>query len=159
MSDILIASMESARDELVSTAQAVPDARLNWKPLDNGRTVLDLLGDAAQIPLMVMPMLGAPGGFKPSQEGMREMFGKMREERKNWTRDECLKHLHTNTDAVIAAIRALPEERLAEPLTMPFGGGMTMPMGAWVMMIHRAFYARMGQINYIQTLYGDFDPH
>ena len=157
--DMIVTLIESSRDQLVRTAQAVPDARLNWRPLDNGRTVLDLLGDAAQSPQMATLFLGA-GSEKPSPDAMRQWFQKMREERASWTRDECLQHLQTNMESASTAIRALSPEQLAEPLTLPMGGGMTLPMGAWWMaIINRSLTARMGQINYIQTLYGDCAPH
>ncbi|HVF84895.1 MAG TPA: DinB family protein [Abditibacteriaceae bacterium] len=152
--ELIIGLIESGRDQVLRTAQAVPDDRLNWKPLDNGRTVLDLLGDAAQTPRMVTRMLTEPG-FTPS----REVFGQMTQERAHWTREESLEHLKSNTEEAIAAIRSLSEEKLAEPLHLPMGGGMTLPLGGWIMMIYRAFVSRMAQINYIQTLYGDFESH
>lgn len=152
--ELIISLIESGRDQLLRTAAAVPDDKLNWKPLDNGRTVLDLLGDAAQTPQMMTRMLTEPG-FAPS----RELFGQMAQERASWTRDESVEHLKANTDAAIAAIGNLSEEELAKPLTLQMGGGMTMPIGGWIMMIYRTFVSRMAQINYIQTLYGDFESH
>lgn len=152
--ELIIGSIESGREQVLRTAQAVPDDKLNWKPLDNGRTVLDLLGDAAQTPQIVTRMLTEPG-FTPS----REVFGQMAQERANWTRDEAVEHLKSNTDQAIAAIRSLSEEKLAEPLHLPMGGGLTLPLGGWIMMIYRTFVSRMAQINYIQTLYGDFESH
>jgi hypothetical protein len=150
---ILIALVESGRGELERAACAVPDDKVDWKPLDNGRTVRDLLGDAAQAPAMAVSMMR--GTLQPGPE----LFGRMAEERANWTRDEALQHLATNTQQLIAAIQEFPEEKLNEPLTLPMGGGMTLPWGAWMMMAYRSFLARTGQINYIQTLYGDFDRH
>jgi hypothetical protein len=156
MSKTIITSLiESGRDSLIRTAESVPDDKLHWKPLDNGRSVLDLLGDAAQTPAMVTQMLVSKGASLPS----REMFQQMREESAHWTREEAMQHLRTNTDAVLAAISALPEEQLETPLHLPMGGGMTMPLGGWIMMVYRTFTSRMAQINYIQTLYGDFESH
>jgi hypothetical protein len=152
---IIITMTESGRDSLMRTAQAVPDDKLNWKPLDNGRTVLDLLGDAAQTPTMLTRMLQSQGEFRPS----REHFQQMAQERIAWSRDECVEKLRANTEAAIEAIRAVPDERLEEPLHLPMGGGMTLPLGVWMLMIYRTFAARTAQINYIQTLYGDFESH
>ena len=156
MSKTIIATMiENGRDGLIRTALAVPDDKLNWKPLDNGRSVLDLLGDAAQTPAFVAKMLQSPQEFKPS----REAFQQMAQERANWTRDECIQHLRANTDAVLAALADLSEEQLEAPLHLPMGGGMTMPLGGWILMVYRTFTSRFAQINYIQTLYGDFESH
>ena len=144
----------AGRDQVLRTAQAVPDDKMNWKPLDNGRSVLDLLGDAAQAPIFATRMLTDPD-FRPS----REAFMQMAQERANWTREEAVEHLNRNTDAVIEAIGNTSEEKLAELLHLPMAGGLTLPLSAWIMMTYRAFIARMAQINYIQTLYGDFESH
>lgn len=150
----MIRMIGAGRDQVLRTAQAVPYDKLNWKPLDNGRTVLDLLGDAAQTPRFATQMLTNPD-FKPS----REAFMQMAQERASWTREETVAHLNQNTDAVMEAIRNTSEEELDKIVTLPMGGGMTLPMSAWVMMTYRTFIARMAQINYIQTLYGDFESY
>lgn len=41
--NVIIAMIEAGRMELERTARAVPEDKLNWKPLDNGRPVLELL--------------------------------------------------------------------------------------------------------------------
>lgn len=153
--EMIISLIESGRDGLLRTAQATPEDKLGWTPLDNGRTALDLLGDAAQVPAMVNKMLTSNGEFKPS----REAFQEMTKERANWTRDDAIKYLQENTSALLETLRAMPDAALEQPLHLPMGGGMTMPLGGWVMMTYRAFVSRMAQINYIQTLYGDFESH
>jgi hypothetical protein len=60
---------------------------------------------------------------------------------------------------MLEEVQKLSDEKLDEPLTLPMGGGMTLPVGAWLMMAYRSFISRTAQINYIQTLYGDFDRH
>ena len=150
---VLTALIESGRMGLERTAAAVPEDKLSWKPLDNGRTVLDLLGDAAQAPAMCVAMLNGTGEYGP------HVFARMAQERSTWSRDEALKHLRDNTAQLLAEIEAMPEEKLDEPVTLPMGGGMTLPLGAWIMMAYRSSTARTAQINYIQTLYGDFERH
>ncbi len=152
--ETMIRMIGAGRDQVLRTAQAVPDDKLYWKPLDHGRTVLDLLGDAAQTPIFATQMLTNPD-FKLS----REAFAQMAQERANWTREETVEHLNKNTDEVIEAIRNTSEEDLAKIVTLPMGGGMTLPVSAWVMLTYRTFISRMAQINYIQTLYGDFESH
>lgn len=153
--ELILTMIGKARDGLVRTAQAVPEDKLNWRPLDNGRPVLDLLGDAAQAPQMVSRMLESRGEFAPSPE----MFQQLKQEREGWTRDETIGHLNENTEHLFTLVRALPDEELARPVTLPLGGGMTMPLAGWIMVAYRSFTNRYAQINYIQTLYGDFEPH
>ncbi|HEX8834629.1 MAG TPA: DinB family protein [Abditibacteriaceae bacterium] len=153
--DLIIALLESGRDGLTRTAQAVPEDKLTWKPLDNGRTVLDVLGEAAQTSKMVTQMVLSNGEEMPS----REAFQQMRAERADWDREKCLQELQTNSNALIEAIGTKTEEQLAKPIYSPMGGGMTQPLAFWSMMAYRTFMSRTAQINYIQTLYGDFESH
>ncbi len=151
--NVIITMIEMGRAGLERTVAAVPEGKLSWKPLDNGRSVLDLLGDAAQAPALCSAMLSGTGEYGP------EVFKRMAQERAAWTRDEALQQLKANTAQLIEAINGLPEEKLDEPTTLPIGGGMTLPLGVWLLMAYRSFMSRTAQINYIQTLYGDFDSH
>jgi hypothetical protein len=151
----LIATIRNAHDGFLRTVQAVPDDKMSWKPLDNGRPVLDLLGETAQVTGMVAELALTRGEIKPSYE----KFAKLKEERKNWTREDGMAALEENSQKLYATIGDLSEEELAQPVTMEIGGGMTMPLAGWIMMAYRTFISRFAQINYIQTLYGDFDSH
>jgi hypothetical protein len=42
---------------------------------------------------------------------------------------------------------------------MTMHGEVAMPLSAWIMLAYRTFVSRFAQINYIQTLYGDFGFH
>ena len=133
----------------------MPDDKLKWAPLDQGRTALDAFSEAAQTCQMVTKLVETKGEMKPSPQ----MFAQMKAERANWTKDDALAAMNTNSAALYTAIGTLSEEELAMPVTMPMGGGMTMPLGAWIMMAYRGFISRFAQINYIQTLYGDSEAH
>ena len=153
--DLILNLLHSGQDSLTRTFSAVPDDKLYWKPLDQGRCALDAYGEAAQTCGMVAGLAQSKGEQKPSPQ----MFAKMADERAMWTKQDALDAMETNSAALYAAIEQLSEEDLAMPVTMPMGGGMTMPLGAWVMMAYRAFISRFAQINYIQTLYGDTESH
>ena len=153
--DLILTMLNGGKNGIVNTFNAVPDDRLTWKPLDNGRHALDLFSEAAQTCAMVAGVAESRGESKPGYED----FKRMKEERANWTKVTALDTMETNFSRLITAIEALTDEELATPVTMPIGGGMTMPLGAWLMMAYRTFTSRFGQINYIQTLYGDFESH
>ena len=87
----LIGLIRNAYDGLARTVSAVPDDKMTWKPLDNGRTVLDLLGDAAQTAGMTAQMAQTRGEVKPSYE----MFQQLKAERENWTRKDATRALRT----------------------------------------------------------------
>lgn len=141
---------------LTNTFTHVPDDKLQWKPLDNGRTALDLYSEAAQACGMIARFVTSDLEEKPS----REVFKRHREERAGWMRETALATMEANGAALVAAIESLSEEQLAAPVTLEFGStATTNPLGEWIMIAYRACLARFAQINYIQTLYGDFEAH
>ena len=156
---LIIGTIESGKTQLLNTFNAVPDDKLGWKPLDNGRSALDLAGDAAQVPLLAIQLLQlAPDATVPP---MREAFAKMSAERVNWTKADVIEHLEANCTALTTVIKSLSDEDLARPLSIPMGPEftMTLPLAGWAMMAYRSYISRFAQINYIQTLYGDFEGH
>ncbi len=153
--DLILNLLQNGEQSLIRTFNAVPDDKLNWAPLDAGRTALDAFSEAAQTCQMVTQLVETKGETKPSPQ----MFAQMKAERANWTKDDAVAAMNTGSAALYTAIGYLSEEELAMPVTMPMGGGTTMPLGAWIMMAYRAFISRFAQINYIQTLYGDSESH
>jgi hypothetical protein len=151
--EVIVSMIEAGRRELERTARAVPDDRLQWRPLDSGRPAIDLLGDAAQAPTLCTGMLRGTIQYGP------ELFQRMAQERAGWSREDAFAHLEMNTRELIEEIEKLPAEKFDESLTLPMGGGMTKPVGAWILMAYRSFMSRTAQINYIQTLYGDMERH
>jgi len=156
--ELILMLCEAGKNELERTFAAVPDDKLSWKPAEGARSALDAFSQAAQGVQMTAGMAGA------GQKGMegvniREMLSQMAQERAGWSRGDALTHMETAWSALKAAIEPLTDEQLAMPITMPMGGGTTAPLAFWVMMTYRNLVSRFAQINYIQTLYGDTDPH
>lgn len=156
---LLIQTIEGGKDQLRRTFDAVPDDKLAWKPLDAGRTALDLAADAAQMPLLALKLLQlAPGEAVPP---MRQAFAEMATIRAGWSKAEVLEHLEANCQKLTEALGAMSDEDLARPLSIPMGPEftMTLPLAGWAMMAYRSYVSRFAQINYIQTLYGDTEGH
>ena len=153
--DLILNLLQTGEQGLIRTFNAVPDDKLNWAPMDAGRTALDAFGDAAQTCQMATALIGSKDEFKPSPQ----MFAQMKAERAAWTKDDALAAMNTNSAALYTALGTLSDDDLAQSITLPMGGGMTMSLGAWIMVAYRAFISRFAQINYIQTLYGDNEAH
>ena len=147
--------LRDAQQELARTAAAVPDDKLQWQPLDKGRTVLDMLGEVAQTTTYAIELARSRGEAKMT----REIFGNWKEERADWTREVALQKLETATQELLTEIETLSDEELAQDVTMTMHSEVTMPLAAWIMLAYRTFVSRFAQINYIQTLYGDFGFH
>ena len=147
--------LQSGSNELAKTALAVPEDKLRWKPLDNGRDILDLLSEGAQTATFAADFTRSLGEMKMTPE----LFQNWKPERAGWTREIALEKLQSATRDLLASVEELSEEDLAKDITMTMHEAITMPLAAWTMLAYRTFVSRMAQINYIQTLYGDFAFH
>lgn len=144
----ITAETESALKMLFASARRMPEDKLNWSPLDAGRTVMDQLQECAITADMFLPYFDA--SYTPMAKGYEE-FGAISSQWK--TIDECEAKCKELTAKLTAAIEATPAEKMAEVHDLPWGEKHTLgaiaTFHAWNMTYH------LGQINYIQTLYGD----
>jgi hypothetical protein len=154
--DYIIDSIQSAFNETFRYAKSVPEDKLTWKPLDLGRSVLDQCQELAQSPGYVAGMI--KGEKMP--EMSPEAWQKVMEERQAWTTvEDCERVGKERLGALFEAIRTCPDERLKDTVWLPYDGGRDftiqeiMEYPRWNANYHT------GQINYIQTLYGDKDMH
>lgn len=159
MTKELIAMLcEAGKNELERTFAAVPDDKISWKPAEGARSALDAFGQAAQGLSFGATMIEMRSqGFEGVD--VRAMMGQMAQERAAWSRQEAMTHMELNYSKFKAALEPLTDDELNAPLTMPMGGGTTAPISFWIMTTYRNLVARFAQINYIQTLYGDTQPH
>jgi uncharacterized damage-inducible protein DinB len=152
----VIRATQWAVDYLFHSARAVPADKLEWKPLDAGRSVLNLAQECAQSPKWFAALL-----LQRSFTGVTpELLKAMEAERSAWkTLDECERVCRENSEIFYSVIRSIPETDLEIRVPLPFAGGME-PTLAEIMMFHywHCTY-HLGQVNYIQTLYGDLENH
>ena len=153
--ETMLRMLSDAHTNLTDTFAATPDDKLNWSAGGAARPALDLFGEAAQTAAMIAEFLETKGEAKPS----RELFGKFRAERASWTRADADQNMAKNWARLQTAIEALSEKELQTSITISMHGDVTMTLAAWAMMAYRTFISRFAQINYIQTIYGDTDPH
>lgn len=152
----IITATEETYDALFRTARAVPADKMEWKPLDNGRTVLSQLQECANLPRfieMVLQMRAVPPMTEADMQRAREAG-------LAWTTlEECESKSREHLAALYEAIRAFPDSELDKTVTLPFGGGMTKSFAQMLQIPYENAMYHLGQINYIQTLYGDFERH
>ncbi len=154
--DYAIESTEQVCNDLIRNVRAIPADKLEWKPMGDGRTSLDILQECAQSPSWFIGILKARArpDFKP------EAFQEMMAARKTWTTvDECVRVMNENLQQLFAAVRELSDADLDIRITLPFGGGMVRSLAD---MAHGQYWNanyHLGQICYIQLLLGDKDMH
>lgn len=151
--DFLIDETKHAFREAFKDAGRVPADKLDWKPLDSGRSVLDQARELAKCPDWAIEL--CTNG--PEGDHSEEAMAASKAEMAAWaTVAECEKVYEEKAVRLYEMIRSFPTDRLEETMMLPYDGGreftykemLGYPM--WNAMYHQ------GQINYIQTLYGDF---
>lgn len=152
--ELVIAQTKDALRLLMKAAAAMPEDKLAWAPLDEGRTALDQIAECLQ----------AARWFKRVvEERSASFFGpKFMVEQKALRADyTSLAQLEAEIgpayEELCEAIRAIPEDDLALELELAPGWNATLLDVSWYPM--RNLYYHFGQINYIQTLYGDHKMH
>lgn len=155
---MIIDTLAGGKTQFLGTFSAVPDDKLDWKPLDLGRSALELARDAAETPAVTVKVLQ----LSPDQPAppMDELAAQV-EPSASWSRAEVIEHIETHHAALVQVIESLSDEELSRPLSIPMNPhfSLSMPLARWALLPYRSYISRFGQINYIQTLYGDTESH
>lgn len=143
---------KDACDILVRNAKAMPEDKVVWQPLEQGRSVLNQLQECAVIANFTTHTLN----HHTLPEMDNEVFGKSMAALD--TLDKAIAALETNTTELVSAIEAFPDENLDKTVQLPWLPTPTslaeiMMMNYWNSVYHQ------GQVCYIQTLYGDSEMH
>ena len=141
-----------AAETLIRNVRALPEDKAAWQPLDKGRTALSQLQECAIICGLSIYTL-ANHTLPPD---FNETFG--RELPEIDTVDKAIARLEERTEKLAATIEAFQDADLEKTVTMPWRPDPTslaelMFMNYWNVVYH------IGQISYIQTLYGDNEMH
>ncbi|HXH62412.1 MAG TPA: DinB family protein [Fimbriimonadaceae bacterium] len=149
--DFLVFETKRATEAFFETARKVPADKLEWSPLDSGRTVLSQAQECAMSPTWATSIIAA-GKFDWDEAKME----KVKAEQESWkTLDDCEAACAKNAAQLIELIEGMPDGRLEETIEIPVGKD---PKWRIVDLLHLQIWNlhyHTGQVNYIQTLYGD----
>ncbi|HLK59831.1 MAG TPA: DinB family protein [Chthonomonadaceae bacterium] len=137
-------------ETLIAVASATPEERLNWQPLDNGRTILDQLVECTLANRKWTNILRSRRYADLGRAAAEQVYAELD------TLSKVVPRLRETAADLAAAIEAVPDAVLAQTVETPWGPytlARSCTHAYWNMVYHE------GQINYIQTLYGDFDEH
>ena len=139
-----------AMEGLIHQAKRVPADKIEWKPLESGRTVLDQMQECAVIAAFYPIVLKTFAMVEMNDT----MMATYRSERSGLDSiEKCEAKLRENTARAIEAILAVSDEDMQKEMTFfgpePWKVSSVMNAHAWNMHWHT------GQICYIQTLLGD----
>jgi hypothetical protein len=145
--------IREATNALVRTARAMPEDKAAWSPLDQGRTALNQIAECGQLSRYTVHVL------THREMPPLDMEAYARAVAEQDTLDKAIAFLQSGVDELVAAIEVFPESELGQTVTLPFGPGITKTMDEMMVMTYWNMTYHLGQINYIQTLYGDKQMH
>lgn len=145
--EVAVALLDGSLDQLLTAVKETPVDRRDWAPSDTTRSALDILVECAGIQRTVAAMLR---GETPDMAG-----GPAKEDYPTFEAAQALA-LETKAE-LAAALRAVPDARLDEQVTMPWGAVMSVAEFLFLTSGHNMYHA--GQVCYIQRLLGDTQMH
>jgi len=156
MSKIMQITSRSIRQlavEYERVIDATPEDKQTWKPFDEGRSMMDLLLECTATNTIMAQTLNdrAMPQLDPT------IYERLAAE--NETTDQKLEAFHASIENVANAMEAFPPDQLDEVVALPMRGGMEKTFAELAMMVYSHLSYHSGQINYIQTLYGDKKRH
>jgi uncharacterized damage-inducible protein DinB len=143
-----------AVDELLRYARAVPREKLTWRPAEHARSVLEILQECATLPAALVAWLQERPQAVPSQEQYASFWAQAAA---LTTLEACENALRENTQHLLQVVQSLSEADLSQTAVAPWGKTYTLAEGS--MLHHWNITYHLGQIAYIQLLYGDTEYH
>jgi len=145
--------IQKAGDDIIRALAATPDDKANWKPESAGRSILEITIECAGVNSFMARCITS--GVAPAIN--REDGEKLAKELTNLSK--AADALKSSIDALTLAVSSLPNEKLDSSITLPFLGGITTTLEEMLGRPYWHMSYHLGQINYIQTLYGDKMMH
>lgn len=139
-----------AVDELLRYAKAIPSEKLTWRPAEHARSALEILQECAVLPAALTAWLQERPQSPPSMEQYAPYWAQAES---LTTLDACEQALRENTQKLLRAVESLSEGELNHTAVAPWGRTYTLAQGCLIHYWNLTYH--LGQIAYIQLLYGD----
>lgn len=136
-------------------ARAVPADKLDWVPMGESRSVLNIIRECALCPEWGVQVITGEG-----PEWNEELAASIKAQQEQWTTvDDCERECNARLEKLYDFYRSIGDERFTETKFLPYDGGRDFTMIEMMEYPHWNFDYHLGQIAYIQTLYGDANMH
>ena len=130
---------------------AIPEDKIGACPMGVARSPLHFSAECAGFNLMVAANLRGEEYAIPSEEGKTAYYASID------TTAKAAEAIQTSTAALIAGLDAVSDEDMHKEVPMYWGGTMPLYKFANLAINHMGYHD--GQLNYIQSLYGDSEVH
>jgi len=140
-----------AKSRLEADINNTPDDKIEWAPSPAARTPIHLVAHGAMGTQLLHGLLdGKPFPFK----NVNEMDASNRVAEKDYkTREQALNLLNQASTEYVRWLDALTPEQVDSIVDMPFGA---IPMGVAITFAADHLRSHASQLEYIQTIYGDY---
>lgn len=137
-------------ETIIFVAHATPPDKHHWQPLDNGRSIVAQIVECVLANQKWTGILQSRAWVSISEETFDNALAE-------WdTLEKATTQLRTAANALALAIEAVPDSDMAGEITAPWG---PYPLSRCCLHAYWNMVYHEGQINYVQTLYGDFEEH
>jgi hypothetical protein len=153
--DVMVEKIENAARSLFQSARSMPEEKLAWEPLEKGRSAMSQLRECGGTPRMIPLLLRGQGDNIPPT-----FYSDLKAERETWkTIDDCEAAFRSCIGPALDAIRDFPDDELSTLLPVPWTFQKQQAASDLILDMYWNMSYHLGQINYIQTLYGDSRMH
>jgi DinB family protein len=143
----LLKTVGQAQSRFLYGLEKTPDERLNWSPSETASTPLQIAGKLAGF-LGVMAHMFQERTMPERPPTPPPPPG---------SREEAKAAITAASGRLQSAIERLSEPDLSQTVTMPWG--TTVAIGELIWSVTGVIGYWQGQLNYLQTAYGDMDPN
>lgn len=152
--DHVVRQTQKAVADFIRTVEAVPEEKLDWKPSESARSIRSQAQEVCVFPGFPIALIqhGVPSAMELVQQLMDESQA-------STEISTLLEHLRSGTADLCAAISAFPDSRLDEEISLNFGAQSQWTMADVLGMHYWNTTYHIGQINYLQTIWGDRTMH
>lgn len=149
----IVEQTKAAMGEAFRYLKAVPTDKVEWKPLEEGRSALSLAQELARTPVWAMDTIQKEEWDEEAGKKEREIMAGFK------TIDDCEQECNRQMEKLFELYESISDSKLNDTKWLPFDGGREFTV--MEMMDYPRWNANyhLGQIGYIQLLYGDKEMH
>ncbi len=153
---LIIQMTELVQRHFLTLLRETSPEKLDWQIHENGRSMIQIAREVAQSPVIVALILRQRGvEFYDAETGLEFLRDRQTME----TLQDCENELEQNWNVLREEILALPDELLEHKICLRNRPGRPYSMLEVMAFHHWNTLYHLGQVAYIQTLYGDQEMH
>ncbi len=146
--------LTDSKSRFLKALSFVPDDKLNWRPSETAKSALRIAAHVGYSNrLFKVAVLGGPF---PTND-VAAIFGQLSQDELSITsRQQAIDLIEDSTSELAGAMDRVDPENIHETPDSPFG---PLPVAFWLSLPMVHFFDHAGQLDYLQTIWGDLDPH